>query len=149
MTLRFPGQEEDLELAMRQNFHRIFRQSEGRYTQMDPIGTAGGLNRVVYAEGDSVNKIDPMGLKAEPGDTALNLPTHNCSCMEKCLQASHNEAYEACAVPSAWFGRLTKIPGSGLLLAAFCKKAYTENQCKQMCGDFCSGKGECPPAFRD
>jgi RHS repeat-associated protein len=62
MNLRFPGQEEDLELAMRQNFHRIFRQSEGRYTQNDPIGLEGGLNRFGYVEGDPLTYIDPEGL---------------------------------------------------------------------------------------
>jgi RHS repeat-associated protein len=62
MTLRFPGQEEDLELAMRQNFHRIFRQSEGRYGQSDPAGRSGGVNRYLYAEANPLRHTDPLGL---------------------------------------------------------------------------------------
>ncbi len=67
MTLRFPGQEEDLELGMRQNFHRIYRQSEGRYSQADPIGLSGGLNRYSYVEGNPVFFTDPDGLTRRPG----------------------------------------------------------------------------------
>ena len=65
MTLRFPGQEEDLELAMRQNLHRIFRQGEGRYTQTDPIGLAGGLNPFAYVEGNPLSWTDPDGLRPQ------------------------------------------------------------------------------------
>jgi hypothetical protein len=63
--------------------------------------------------------------------------------------ANHDEAYEACAVASAWLGRLTRILGAGTPIAYICHKIYVHRQCEILCNDFCSGKGECPPAFRD
>ncbi|MBE0502481.1 MAG: RHS domain-containing protein, partial [Desulfuromonadales bacterium] len=41
-NLRFPGQYADAESGLYYNFHRIYDPNSGRYTQVDPIGFAGG-----------------------------------------------------------------------------------------------------------
>jgi RHS repeat-associated protein len=77
MPLRDPGQYDDPETGMRQNFHRYFRQSEGRYEQPDPTGLDGGLNLYVYVDGNPLRFIDPEGLQARgnvtPGGPGANL----------------------------------------------------------------------------
>jgi RHS repeat-associated protein len=50
-------------LKFRRN--RYYDPASGRFTQEDPIGTAGGLNLYGYAEGDPVNNHDPTGLYCE------------------------------------------------------------------------------------
>jgi RHS repeat-associated protein len=42
--------------------NRYYNPETGRFTQMDPIGIAGGLNVYGYANGDPVNFSDPFGL---------------------------------------------------------------------------------------
>lgn len=148
-ALRFPGQMEDPETGLFYNYFRSYDAKTGRYTQADPIGLVGGWNPYLYGDAKPLRNTDPLGLKAEPGDTSLYLPTKNCSCTEKCLKASHGDAYEACAVPAGWLGRLTKIPGASIPAAYICKKIYVQRTCEIMCRDFCAGKAECPTAFRD
>ena len=43
-TLRFPGQRNDDETNLFQNWHRDYDASLGRYVQSDPIGLVGGVN---------------------------------------------------------------------------------------------------------
>jgi uncharacterized protein RhaS with RHS repeats len=38
--------------------------SQARYSQNDPIGLDGGMNRIIYADGDGINGFDPYGLAA-------------------------------------------------------------------------------------
>ena len=45
------------------NYFRSYQPSQGRYTQNDPIGLAGGLNRGVYVEGNPISYSDPLGLE--------------------------------------------------------------------------------------
>jgi RHS repeat-associated protein len=42
--------------------NRTYDPGSGRFTQEDPIGLAGGLNRYGFADGDPVNFADPFGL---------------------------------------------------------------------------------------
>ena len=42
--------------------NRYYDPSSGRFTQVDPIGLAGGLNAYGFAGGDPVNFSDPFGL---------------------------------------------------------------------------------------
>jgi RHS repeat-associated protein len=64
MNLRFPGQYADSETGQFYNYYRNYLAAQGRYTQNDPIGLAGGANRIIYANGDAINGYDPFGLKS-------------------------------------------------------------------------------------
>lgn len=61
LNLRFPGQYFDSETNLHYNYFRSYQPNQGRYTQGDPIGLDGGLNRFGYVEGDSINKVDIDG----------------------------------------------------------------------------------------
>jgi RHS repeat-associated protein len=90
--------------------NRYYDPKTGIFTQIDPIGIAGGLNLYGYANGDPVNFSDPYGLCARPGrpcppirpglfggaasqavtpvqvrvSGSLGLPTGSCSVREGC-----------------------------------------------------------------
>ena len=63
LNLRFPGQYFDSETNLHYNYFRSYQPNQGRYTQSDPIGLEGGLNRFGYANGDGINNFDPLGLE--------------------------------------------------------------------------------------
>jgi RHS repeat-associated protein len=62
MSLRFPGQYFDKESNLHYNTYRTYQPAQGRYTQNDPIGLAGGWNRFAYVDGDAISLTDPYGL---------------------------------------------------------------------------------------
>lgn len=63
LNLRHPGQYDDPETGTFQNGWRSYDyRIKGGYSQADPIGTRGGLNRFAYVEGNALSAIDPMGL---------------------------------------------------------------------------------------
>ena len=61
-NFRFPGQYYDQETGLHYNWHRYYDPDTGRYLTPDPVGLAGGINLFLYADGNSVNLIDPLGL---------------------------------------------------------------------------------------
>ena len=62
VNLRMPGQYFDEESGLFYNYFRSYQATQGRYTQGDPIGLAGGLNRYAYANGAPTMFTDPLGL---------------------------------------------------------------------------------------
>ncbi|MDK1237055.1 RHS repeat-associated core domain-containing protein, partial [Cronobacter turicensis] len=62
-NLRFQGQYIDRESGLHYNLFRYYDPVSGRYTQMDLIGLAGGINTYSYV-GDPLTWVDPLGLKA-------------------------------------------------------------------------------------
>jgi RHS repeat-associated protein len=62
VRLRFPGQYYDEEVALAYNYFRNYDPGLGRYVQADPVGLAGGLNPYLYANGNTLSSIDPLGL---------------------------------------------------------------------------------------
>jgi RHS repeat-associated protein len=61
-NLRYPGQYFDQESNLHYNYHRSYSATTGRYTQSDPIGLDGGLNRFNYAESNPLSFTDSEGL---------------------------------------------------------------------------------------
>ena len=89
LNIRYPGQYYDAESGLSQNWWRSYDARMGRYTQNDPIGLGGGMNRFGYAYQDGLNYFDPDGLDAcsvnfsdypieySPGKTSTNLGGHS------------------------------------------------------------------------
>ena len=65
--LRFQGQYYDNETGLHYNRHRYYSPNTGRFTTIDPIGLAGGLNNYQYVP-NPLNWVDPLGLSACPPD---------------------------------------------------------------------------------
>ncbi len=59
---RFAGQYFDIESNLNQNFNRSYAPNVGAYTQMDPIGLGGGVNRRGYVGGNPLSFNDSSGL---------------------------------------------------------------------------------------
>jgi RHS repeat-associated protein len=76
-NLRFPGQYADSETGLFYNYFRSYQPNQGRYTQNDPIGLAGGWNRFAYVEGNPLMLIDPEGLQGtRSGNNFTPLPVN-------------------------------------------------------------------------
>ncbi|MFI9811350.1 RHS repeat-associated core domain-containing protein [Saccharothrix variisporea] len=59
--LRFPGQYHDVETGLHYNYFRHYDPEAGRYTSIDPLGLAGGLNPSWYVP-NGFSWADPFGL---------------------------------------------------------------------------------------
>ena len=66
--VRFPGQLEDSETSLTQNWNRDYDPYLGRYVQSDPIGLMGGINMYGYAHGNSLTYFDFVGEAPVPHD---------------------------------------------------------------------------------
>ena len=61
LSLRFPGQYFLIEQGLAYNWHRMYDQSTGRYTQPDPLGMPDGPARYAYALNNPLMYVDPDG----------------------------------------------------------------------------------------
>lgn len=61
-NLRFPGQTADRESGLAYNYFRSYSPITGRYSQPDPIGLSGGLNRFLYGGANPLSYTDQRGL---------------------------------------------------------------------------------------
>ncbi len=60
--LRLPGQYHDRETGLHDNLLRTYDPAAGRYLEPDPLGLAAGLDPRVYADGNPLVAVDPLGL---------------------------------------------------------------------------------------
>ncbi|QSX76736.1 RHS repeat protein [Lysobacter arenosi] len=65
LDMRFPGQRYDAASGLNQNGYREY-ESNGRYTQSDPIGLRGGTSTYTYVASRPLTYSDPLGLEG-PG----------------------------------------------------------------------------------
>lgn len=62
MPLRLPGQYEDTETGLHDNYMRTYNPDTGRYLGPDPLGTRPGAMRYGYARLSPMDTTDPLGL---------------------------------------------------------------------------------------
>ncbi|MCW5649445.1 MAG: hypothetical protein KIS62_06860 [Ramlibacter sp.] len=109
MNLRFPGQYADDEAGSFYNYQRSYLASQGRYTQFDPIGLAGGPNGYLYAGANPLRYTDPKGLDVmdnianraaglEPGDKLKSLDLND-PCVKNYLLQNYGQ-FVANSIPS-------------------------------------------------
>ena len=65
LNLRFPGQYFDQETGLHYNMNRYFDPAIGGYITSDLVGVQGGLNTYLYARGNALAFIDPLGLAVQ------------------------------------------------------------------------------------
>ncbi|MEL0585312.1 MAG: DUF6531 domain-containing protein [Candidatus Thiodiazotropha sp. (ex. Lucinoma kazani)] len=61
-NLRRPGQYEDAESGLYDNYQRSYDPDSGRYLEPDPLGNLDGMNRYAYVGNRPLERTDPLGL---------------------------------------------------------------------------------------
>ena len=64
----FAGRRFDIEIGLYYNRARYYNPFIGRFLQTDPIGYGGGMNMYAYCGNNSLNYVDPSGLRGLRGD---------------------------------------------------------------------------------
>jgi RHS repeat-associated protein len=105
LNLRFPGQYWDDESKLSYNYFRSYQPGQGRYTQFDPIGLAGGWNGYLYAGANPLLFVDPFGLDAQCGGGKRAVPTGQ-SGVYKCEDDGSDPNAKVCVTPECVAGVL-------------------------------------------
>ncbi|MCF6264818.1 MAG: hypothetical protein L3J24_14695 [Xanthomonadales bacterium] len=87
MNMRFPGQYEDQESGLYQNYFRDYDPDIGRYVERDPSGLGKNLSLYAYALPNPLGYFDPLGLK-ECG--CNEFPVLDQSCAFECAKEQCN-----------------------------------------------------------
>jgi RHS repeat-associated protein len=156
MNQRYPGQYFDEESNLNYNWQRYYQFGTGGYTQMDPIGLAGGPNRRGYVGGNPLSYVDTTGLARATGwawlDGAMKpADTSKCvtaECAAGVLPApvenrSNDEINQSicrriCGVAEKTSGAVCSAaanvvaPGAGLAISAINLK-YGTQICRRLC----------------
>lgn len=77
LRLRLAGMWADPVTGIYFNRFRWYVPEWGRYLSPDPLGMKGGLNRYIYAGGDPIGRIDPLGLTHTPNKVDTEETTNN------------------------------------------------------------------------
>jgi RHS repeat-associated protein len=111
-NLRFPGQYFDAETGFNYNAFRYFDPSTGRYTQVDPIGFAGGqASLYIYANNNPLDYVDALGLRVDT-DLCAGLNAQGCLQMRQLAPPHVGEV-----MGGTLFGIGSVIQGNARLLA--------------------------------
>ncbi|MCU7866120.1 MAG: RHS repeat-associated core domain-containing protein, partial [Candidatus Thiodiazotropha sp. (ex Lucinoma borealis)] len=74
-NLRRPGQYEDAESGLYDNYLRRYDPGNGRYLEPDPLGNLDGMNRYAYVGNRPLERTDPLGLfGVRAGVTSIDVP---------------------------------------------------------------------------
>ncbi|MBK6386812.1 MAG: RHS repeat-associated core domain-containing protein [Rhodoferax sp.] len=92
VNLRYPGQYFDEESNLSYNGFRSYQPAQGRYSQSDPIGLAGGWNTYAYVGGNPLGFTDPMGLQAQTLPVIVPIVIVGCALTPGCRDAVKNWA---------------------------------------------------------
>lgn len=107
------------------NYFRSYQPTQGRYTQADPIGLSGGLNRYQYAESNPLMYTDPEGLQVPgtwqtifrgvppliPTSPGVDISSPSSDCVKDYLKNYYGNFVSNTLVPG--FSAISYVPGSG------------------------------------
>jgi RHS repeat-associated protein len=119
-SLRFPGQQFDVESGLNYNYFRDYDPAVGGYVESDPIGLRGGMNTYAYVHNQPLQLIDPRGLSAlsEYADCLAKRAdgdfTRNCNM----------QYFYSATVSETGLETVCKLAAEGLVCTANC--AYAE-----------------------
>lgn len=137
-NLRFPGQYYDAETGLHYNWNRYYDPATGRYITADPIGLEGGDNLYLYANANSINLTDPMGLwvnlcARKLGDPDGNVmdPSGNPVRHDFLVISGKVRSFQRCSnifLNQGWVDRRSEGPGSERRMNYKCKRICSDDK---------------------
>ncbi|HEY0105573.1 MAG TPA: RHS repeat-associated core domain-containing protein [Rhizomicrobium sp.] len=98
--LRFPGQYQDTETALAQNWFRDYDAMIGRYAESDPLGLEAGVNTFAYALNNPTKWSDAIGLNGPPAGFRGPSSSSGPSCEEECEQQLERDEAQCRSLPN-------------------------------------------------